>query len=170
MNVRKLLRTFFILLVLASNVSCDQISKSIVRRRIEKHDEIRLLNGHLTLMKVENTGAFLSVGNNLPQPFKLILLGILPLAALCIALVYVLIRQHIPRLRIIGICFLIGGGIGNIVDRMIYGSVTDFLHIDLGFIQTGIFNMADVSIMTGILLILLSSYFKSLFIRMKNNG
>ena len=55
--------------------------------------------------------------------------------------------------------FLIGGGLGNIFDRALYGSVTDFLHIDFGLFQTGIFNMADVSVMVGVFTILLYSYF-----------
>jgi len=63
---------------------------------------------------------------------------------------------------VVGMCFLIGGGIGNIADRMIYGSVTDFLHLTFGALQTGIFNMADVSIMMGILLILLDSCYNRL--------
>jgi signal peptidase II len=50
---------------------------------------------------------------------------------------------------IIGISFIIGGGIGNIFDRIVHGSVTDFLHIDMGIFKTGIFNLADVSIMFG---------------------
>ena len=57
----------------------------------------------------------------------------------------------------IGVCFLIGGGIGNIYDRIVYGSVTDFLHMDFVLFKTGIFNMADVSIMTGIGLLLLQT-------------
>ncbi len=46
--------------------------------------------------------------------------------------------------------FIIGGGIGNLYDRILYGSVTDFLHMDFQLFRTGIFNMADVSIMIGV--------------------
>ncbi len=53
--------------------------------------------------------------------------------------------------------FLIGGGIGNIYDRIVYGSVTDFLHMDFVLFRTGIFNLADVSIMVGIGLLLLQN-------------
>jgi signal peptidase II len=55
-------------------------------------------------------------------------------------------------------CFLIGGGIGNIYDRIKFGSVTDFLHIDFILFRTGIFNLADVSIMIGIGILLLHSF------------
>ena len=49
----------------------------------------------------------------------------------------------------------IAGGIGNIYDRIIYGSVTDFMYINLGFTKTGIFNAADASVFIGTLLIFL---------------
>ena len=60
---------------------------------------------------------------------------------------------------IFGFCFIVGGGIGNIFDRIAYGSVTDFLYVDLGFFATEIFNMADVSIVLGTLIVLAYSIF-----------
>ena len=65
-----------------------------------------------------------------------------------------------PVISAVALSFAIGGGIGNIYDRIIHGSVTDFMHIDFGFFETGIFNMADVSIMVGMLLFLVQSYLK----------
>ena len=61
---------------------------------------------------------------------------------------------------LIGLCFVIGGGVGNLFDRILYGSVTDFLYLKFGIFQTGIFNMADVSIMTGISIVLLQFLLK----------
>ena len=62
------------------------------------------------------------------------------------------------QIGLIGFCLIIGGGIANIYDRILYGSVTDFLFIDLGGIfKTGIFNIADLSVTTGMLLFLLKS-------------
>ena len=62
---------------------------------------------------------------------------------------------------LIGLCFVIGGGVGNLLDRILYGSVTDFLYLKFGIFQTGIFNMADVSIMTGMFLIFLQFFFRN---------
>ncbi len=59
-----------------------------------------------------------------------------------------------------GIIFCIGGGVGNLYDRIIKGSVTDFVHLKFGPLQTGIFNAADVSIMIGLGLILLDTFLK----------
>ena len=160
MKIKTFLRTLVILTILSSNIGCDQISKNIVRQKIDYNEQISLLNNFLTLTKIENTGAFLSLGQSLPQPIKILLLTILPLVVLSIALFYLLTKKNLPNLTIIGICFVVGGGIGNIYDRLIYGSVTDFLHIDFVIFQTGVFNMADVSIMTGTFIVICESYFR----------
>jgi signal peptidase II len=66
----------------------------------------------------------------------------------------VLTKSNLSILRVLGICLIAGGGSGNIYDRLVYGSVTDFLQFDFVFFHTGIFNIADVSIMAGIFLII----------------
>ena len=153
---KNITRTVIILLLIVTNISCDQVTKSIVRRRVLPYAEINLLNNHLVITKVENTGAFLSAGHILPGVLRFILLSLLPMAALLFGVYYVLTKRHLAATALTGLCFIIGGGIGNIFDRVYHGSVTDFLHIRFGVLQTGIFNMADVSIMTGTGLLLLS--------------
>ena len=160
MKPKRILRTLVILIILSSNIGCDQISKNVIRQRIDYSEQITLINNFLTLTKIENTGAFLSVGQSLPRPTKLLLLTILPLIVLGLAFIYLLTKKDLSNWTIIGICFIIGGGVGNIYDRLIYGSVTDFLHMDFVIFQTGIFNMADVSIMTGTFVVLFESYIK----------
>jgi len=64
-------------------------------------------------------------------------------------------RRNVRTRLLIGLCFVVGGGIGNVFDRIVHGSVTDFLHLDFGWVQTGIFNMADVSILIGFIILLL---------------
>ena len=124
----------------------------------------------MTLTKVENTGAFLSVGDSLPQPIKMLLLTILPLVVLGLVLTYLLTKSNLSNLASLAICFIVGGGMGNIYDRIIYGSVTDFLHIDFVIFQTGIFNMADVSIMTGMFMILIEAYFNRTKLTVKRHN
>src|ERR1041384_922269 len=89
MKINQLLRNLFLLVILFANISCDQISKGIVRQKMDYHSPITFLKQHLTLIKVENTGAFLSVGSALPESLKIILLKVLPVLALCFALIYV---------------------------------------------------------------------------------
>lgn len=158
MKIKRLLRTLMILAVLSSNIGCDQISKNIARQNLDYNEPISLIKNYLTLIKVENTGAFLSLGHTLPQPVKILLLTIIPLIVLGLATFYLLTRKHLTNVTQIGISFIVGGGIGNIYDRIVYGSVTDFLHIDFVVFQTGIFNIADVSIMAGAFLLIVDSY------------
>src|SRR6187455_3408310 len=158
MKAKRILRILAIVTILISNVGCDQISKNIVRKRIHDNEEIILMNNYLTLTKIENSGAFFSIGNSLPQPIKLLLLTILPMVALGLIFIYLLTKKNLTNTAIIGICFIIGGGAGNIYDRLVYGSVTDFLHIDFVIFQTAIFNMADVSIMAGVFAIVIDAF------------
>jgi signal peptidase II len=158
MNSKHILRTVGIVLILLLNIGCDQISKGLVRRRIGYNETINLIDDHLILTKVENTGAFLSLGSGLPDFVKFVLLSGIPLFVLAFGLVYLFTRKHLSLTSRFALSFAIGGGIGNIHDRIMYGSVTDFLHINLGIFQTGIFNMADVSIMVGMLLFMAQSF------------
>ncbi|MFC2123579.1 signal peptidase II [Bacteroidota bacterium] len=151
----KILRTLFILSLIIMNIGCDQYSKSVVRERLEYNEMIEVLSDHVILTKVENAGAFLGMGSSMHPILRSIFLLIIPAIALIILLVSILVRTGLDKGIIIGLSFIIGGGIGNIFDRIVYGTVTDFLHIDLGFVGTGIFNMADVSVMIGTILILL---------------
>jgi signal peptidase II len=146
---RKLLRTIIIIVVLASNVGCDQVTKSIARERLTFSQDINVIGNHFILTRVENTGAFLSLGSSLPHMARFILLTILPIIILCGAMTYLVVRRDLPPLFSVGLAFIVGGGIGNLYDRVLYGSVTDFLHIDLVWFRTGVFNMADVSVMVG---------------------
>lgn len=160
MNMKKVLRIIVILLILATNIGCDQVSKNIVREKIDYNEQIGLLDNHLTLTKVENTGAFLSMGHSLPKPARVILMMILPLIALGMGAAFILKRSSSSGLMILGISCIVGGGIGNLYDRIVHGSVTDFMHIDFVIFQTGIFNMADVSITAGTFILLASMIFK----------
>ena len=56
--------------------------------------------------------------------------------------------------QIIAYSFILGGGVSNIYDRLLYGSVVDFMNMGIGTLRTGIFNFADVSIMIGLFMIL----------------
>ncbi len=153
MKTNRLFRNTFIAIVLLFNIGCDQISKTIVRSRIDFHEQINLFDNHIMLTRVENSGAFLSIGDSLSASVKFILLVLIPFMALMVGTYFLFVRSALSRSTLVALSFVVGGGIGNIMDRYLYGSVTDFLHINLGILRTGIFNMADVSIMTGVFII-----------------
>ena len=156
-----MLRAFVILLILSITIGCDQVSKKIVRAKVSEYQVINVVRNHFTIEKVENTGAFLSMGDSVSKPVRIIFLNIIPLLLIVASLVYILIKVNLNRVTLLAIILMIGGGFGNIYDRIVHGSVTDFLYINLGGIfHTGIFNIADLFITTGISIILLQSWFK----------
>ena len=158
MKVNKFLRAVIILFILALNIGCDQVSKSIVRKHMAMYQTIGFIGNHVTLEKVENTGAFLSLGDSLDGPVHFVLLVLLPLIAVLLGLGFILYKTNIPNFRLLGIILIIGGGAGNLYDRIVHGSVTDFMHIDFVIFQTGVFNVADMSIMAGMFIIILDSW------------
>ena|ERR1035437_9116780 len=158
MKSNKFLRIVLILLILALNIGCDQVSKSIVRHKMDDFTYLGYLGNHVTLSKVENTGAFLSLGDRLPHPVKIVLLNLLPLLVVVIGLVFILTKHNLDRVISFGLILVIGGGIGNLYDRIMHGSVTDFMHINFVIFQTGIFNVADLSISTGVIIMLVQAY------------
>ena len=157
MKINQILRVLFISSIVLLNISCDQLSKDLVRKKIGNNEIIQLIKDNFILTKVENSGAALSLGENLHPKLKLILLQIIPLVVLMFLFRIVILKNNYSVATIIGFCFIIGGGIGNIYDRILYGSVTDFMHIHVGIFKTGIFNMADVSVVIGVLLILIET-------------
>ncbi|MCF8453274.1 MAG: signal peptidase II [Pedobacter sp.] len=148
-----------IILIIMLNLAFDQVSKIIVRNEVSNYEIIKLFGNWFTLTKVENIGAFLSAGSALPDLIRIILLSVFPIIFLAYGLYMVMVKRNMSNLQIVGWCFVIGGGSGNLFDRIVHGSVTDFLHLDLGLFQTGIFNLADVSIMIGMFIILTGQFF-----------
>lgn len=155
----KFSRNVGIILLVIVNIALDQISKFIVRAKVDPYSETPIIGDYFTLHNVENKGAFLGMGSELNDTLRLILLLILPLAVLGYVMYYIITNKNLDKASVIGFSCIVGGGIANVYDRVLYGSVTDFFHIDLGGVfRTGIFNIADMSVMLGLGLLLYSSF------------
>jgi signal peptidase II len=155
----KKFRYILISTIVTVSIALDQFSKVWVRSNFENYSEKNLIGEIFTLIKVENTGAFLGMGSELSEIPRILLLIVLPVVVLISITIYTYIEKTLDKISIIGFSLIIGGGIANIFDRIVYGSVTDFLYINLGGVfKTGIFNIADLSVTTGMILILISSF------------
>lgn len=168
MKKGKNFRILFISLIVLTNISCDQVAKNIVRKKIEYNEKISYLNNYVILTRVENTGAFLSLGSKIPRPVYLILMIIIPIIAIGYAIYFLINKSNLSGIFVFGLSLIIGGGIGNICDRIKYGSVTDFLHIDFVLFKTGILNIADLSVTFGVFIILYDYYFKNKLLKHKS--
>tara|TARA_B110000211_G_C13840208_1_gene447517 strand:- start:57 stop:566 length:510 start_codon:yes stop_codon:yes gene_type:complete len=160
-------RSFYIISLVVLNIVLDQLSKFWIRDNVAPSSplvpDIMVISDYFIIKNVENAGAFLGLGSDFSPVIKSILLLALPVGVLITVLVYVFKDKSIDKLSLIGYSTIIGGGIGNIYDRFLYGSVTDFLYIDLDgpykdVFQTGVFNIADLSVTTGMFLIIWASF------------
>lgn len=160
-------RSIYIILIIVLTVAVDQISKTLVRASVEPQTEINrgeiipIIGDAFLMMNVENAGAFLGMGSDLSPTLRIIFLLILPILVLGFVLQYVIKDKSLDNLSLFAFSSIIGGGIANVFDRIVYGSVTDFFYIDLGGVfKTGIFNMADLSVTTGMIILILVSFKK----------
>jgi signal peptidase II len=114
-----------------------------------------LLADSLRLQLTENPGSFLSLGASLPQQLRFALFTAV-VAALLIGLVCAaLFARRLSTARFVALALIAGGGISNLIDRLLYdGRVTDFLNVGIGSLRTGIFNIADMAILGGALLMI----------------
>ncbi|GAA4965468.1 signal peptidase II [Algibacter aquimarinus] len=154
-------RSAYISIVIILTIAVDQISKIIVRKHINPNEVISVIGKYFSLHNVENTGAFLGMGSDLNPTLRIVLLLILPIAVLGFVLRYVLKDKTLDNWSIFAFSSIIGGGIANVFDRIAYGSVTDFFYIKLtDLLRTGIFNMADLSVTTGMIILVIVSFRK----------
>ena len=154
-------RSIFIIVIVILTVALDQISKVIVRAKVVAGSQTEIFGELLSLHNVENTGAFLGMGSDLNPTLKLILLLILPVAVLGFVLRYIFKDKSLDNWSLFAFASIIGGGIANVYDRFTYESVTDFLYIRVtDFIRTGIFNMADLSVTTGMIILVIMMFKK----------
>ena len=111
----------------------------------------------LRLQLMENPGSFLSLGASLPQQLRFTLF-IAAVAVLVIGLVCgALFARRLSTARFVALALVAGGGISNLIDRLLNdGRVTDFLNVGIGSLRTGIFNPADMAILAGALLLILT--------------
>jgi signal peptidase II len=156
-------RLAVILLTVVGCVGCDQLTKSVARNYLAPGMPVSLLNGLIRLQRAENPGAFLSLGDVLPTNTRRVLFTFGG-AVLVVGTAFWALRS--PRLRspqIVGAALVCGGGLSNLIDRVTQGgSVTDFLNVGAGPIRTGIFNCADIALMLGVAVLILSDFVATL--------
>lgn len=161
MNRKGILRGLIILVILVVDIGLDQLSKIYVRKHFNFYEVLYPFKSeHFQLVRTENTGAFLSLGDSLGNPWRFILLTLLPAGVLLFGLLYVLLKNNLNKLNALGIVLVLAGGFGNLYDRWVYHSVTDFMFIKFSWAQTGVFNVADMSIMAGVGILLVQSFLK----------
>ena len=149
-----------LLLLMLLLLAADQWTKHLARVHLQHEDARRFAGGTITLLYAENSGAFLSLGAELPELVRhFILDGIVGIGLAVAAWVLFTGRMN-ARWDEVALAFIIAGGIGNLIDRFRnHGRVTDFIYLAAGPLHTGVFNVADIAITAGVVWLMLSWMF-----------
>lgn len=143
------------LLLIGSIVVLDQLTKALVVRQIELHDYVPLVDGLLSLSHVRNHGAAFGLLADWNLPYQSVLLSVLSLAALGAIAFYFARLPAAARLPRAALALVLGGAVGNVIDRLRLGYVVDFVHVYWREHQWPDFNVADSAITVGVALLVI---------------
>lgn len=145
------------ILVIIANVAVDRFTKYLAQEHLRDQGVVQVVGDFFILRYAENGGAFLSMGSSLPEPWRFIILSALPAVALLAFFVYMLTRPYLSTPWLVGLSCIWGGGGSNVYDRLINeGYVIDFMNFGIGALRTGILNVADLSIVAGAIVLILT--------------
>ena len=141
------------LILAAAVIVLDIWTKALVLARIDLHETIPIIPNFFQLVHVRNTGAAFGIGANADSRIIPLLLNAGAIAVFCVVVVYALRSALSDRLLQTGLHLILGGAIGNLLDRFRFGYVVDFLDVYVGNHHWPAFNVADSAICIGIALL-----------------
>jgi signal peptidase II len=130
-------------------VAVDQITKAIVRARLPLHTSVTVIPGFMDFTHVRNTGAAFGILNAAEFPFKTTVIAVIAIAALVGVGAYAAGLARDQVLARVGLALIIGGAAGNLIDRVMVGSVVDFVDVYWRTYHFWAFNVADSAITIG---------------------
>lgn len=143
-----------VLFITALIITADQISKSLVKSTMALYDVIPVIPGFFQLTYITNKG--MAFGINLPVGISFF--SGISLIITCF-LVWILWCERKNNLLMrISLALILGGAIGNLIDRILFGEVVDFFDFMIGDFHWYIFNIADSAVTVGIILMLFYSF------------
>lgn len=151
-------RAKWIALTVVACIGLDQYTKDIAKTHLNLADYHSFLGDTVRFGLAHNRGAFLGLGDSLPDWIREPLLtggvGLLLIGLL----IYALRTKLMDRNSVIALALIFAGGISNLGDRIVYGGyVVDFVQMGVGPVRTGVFNIADMAIMGGTFWLLIDS-------------
>jgi signal peptidase II len=136
-------------------VAVDQLTKAVVRAMVPLHESVTIVPGFMDFTHVRNTGAAFGILNLAEFPFKTVLIAVIATAALIGVGIYAASLAHHQLVARIGLALIIGGAAGNLLDRIVAGSVVDFVDVYWRSYHFWAFNVADSAISIGVAIMIL---------------
>jgi len=135
-------------------VAVDQASKVYAVQNWKGQPPVSYLNDFFRVEYAENHGAFLSLLSNFPKAVQFWVLQVANGVVLLGLGTWLLRAKEMHWIPFLPLTMVVGGGIGNLIDRVRFGYVIDYFNIGIGELRTGIFNVADMAITAGFFLML----------------
>lgn len=131
----------------------DHLAKFGAIAYLKGHAPIVYWNGFMQLEYAENRGAFLSLGAGLSEEARsaVFIIGVFFMLAYC---AYTYWKSLEQTATMIALALVMSGGVGNLIDRIYRGYVVDFVHMGFVNLRTGVFNIADMAISAGVIMLL----------------
>jgi signal peptidase II len=139
-----------IVVLVAVIVAFDQLTKFIVDRSMPLHHSIPIIEGFFSLTYVRNTGAAFGIFAGSAELFRRPFLILVSVVAIGFIVVMLKRLRDSEKWLVIALAFILGGAIGNLIDRVLYGEVIDFLDCFWGSYHWPAFNVADSFITVGV--------------------
>lgn len=143
-----------LMLTAAGTIGCDRVTKHLATATLADAPARSFLGDTVRLDYALNPGAFLGMGADWPPEWRAALFTGSAFVGLVVVVLLAGRLRHSP-VALVGLALFAAGTVSNLVDRAAYGVVVDFLNVGVGPLRTGIFNVADVAILAGALLVLL---------------
>ena len=137
--------------VAAGIVVVDQITKALVRAHVPLYDTVPVVSGILNLTHVRNSGAAFGFLNAVEFPYKSAILALVATAAVVGIAFYAARTSTDERVARFGLAMILAGAVGNLIDRLVFGSVVDFVDVVFGSWHFWAFNVADSAITLGVI-------------------
>ena len=133
----------------------DQGTKYLATQLLQGKGTLSFFSDCLRFVLAENRGGFLSLGASLPEGLRNTIFLVFSSVFLLAFCIFTIRDQSGTSAVLIASSMIIGGGIGNLIDRALRdGAVIDFVNIGIGSLRTGIFNVADMAVLFGCILLL----------------
>lgn len=142
---------------IVATFGCDRVTKHVASTTLAGAPVRSFLADTVRLGYVENAGGFLGLGADLPETMRTAVFTV-GTALLLLVLVCGAFRLRWTGWPAFALTLLVAGGISNLFDRAVHGSVIDFINVGVGPVRTGIFNVADMAIMLGIGILLAGEF------------
>jgi signal peptidase II len=141
--------------IAAGVVGLDQATKALVRAKLPLHESVSVIPGFFDLTHVRNTGAAFGMFNSVDFDYKPFVMVLVALVALGAVASYAFTLPPQQRMARLGLALILGGAIGNLIDRATAGFVVDFVDVYWRGVHFWAFNVADSAITVGVVLMLL---------------